>query len=336
MVVEAPTRDTRMAEDARLLGDLAGHAPHIRTRDIINPYLGNNGIPENEAIADEVAMLEIDLVRFQLHVANEKNYPDGAKEAIKSKLEKGDGMAWSTPLERAAARMAQFREEVTYVTDFDNTLSDAKKPIPSHPEHNPQKGDYLKHLVPLSEFAEDALSADRSNFTDVFVTYWQRFLRDPHAVAVARSNGQHIPMRNGVNTLFAGLTDIDAQKVVLSANFEPFVEGGLDQLDPEVLNNTELWAITENSIVATDKGTVIEHIAKSHPEAFTIFAGDGSSDKPAMDAKEVGLFFALEGSSFAKELEEKGFVYLPYETGEDIINQLHEVRALAAQLRQAK
>lgn len=216
--------------------------------------------------------------------------------------------------EKAAARFAQF-ERVQVATDADGTLTE-------------EPNTYLEMLIPGSRPAEKMLKEQgRENFHLVFPLTWQHGLRT--TPGQYRIGGTQAPLRKGVREFFAYTQEKGIDVDVVTANMGHFVAGILDQIDtaPDELN---LWAISENSILATDKATVIKNIAVQNPDGAVVFIGDGTTDLPALDAAPiVAVYFALRGSSFAgqlKTLAEQGkVVYFEYDTFHDVKKKLQEV-----------
>lgn len=275
----------------------------------------DNGIREaalrrQMAVATEVERLQSEVDGYREFVAT--RYPEETRLDIVRKYQEADASTnGATPEKRAQARLGQF-EGVVVVTDMDKTLTETDS--------------YLPQLL-ASRHAEEQLKGPRGRdaFGEVFVRTWQEALKvDPVSFTEV---GKEAPLRKGVKEFFAKSKESKVPITILSANFMPFVEGVLDQI-PHA-KGSEVWAVTKDSIVATDKGTVVKHTALENPGKSVIFIGDGASDLPALEAADmIGVYFALEGSVFASELQKKGLTHFTYKSFEDVNSKLEELGVL--------
>lgn len=214
--------------------------------------------------------------------------------------------------ERAARRIRG--KTLHVVSDFDGTIT-----------KDPEK--YLTRLIPGSIVAEEYLHENgRESFPEIFPIAWAPSLdKDP---ATYREGGHQVELREGVNDLFKTMNEKGTKVTVLSANHHAFVEGGLDQLPDS--KDVQVMAIRPDSILSTEKGGMLKFFAAEGGEnEALVFIGDGASDLPTLDAKNVvSLYFALEGSTFAKQLEAKNATYFTYRDFKDIDVKLREIDAI--------
>lgn len=306
-------------QDANL-GDLRDR-DHMTRLAVINHTIAlhYDAVADTTHIASAVADLQADLTGFRAHVA--ERYPAEISAGIAQKFITADSLSQGLPeTHRVALRLAQFTEGINITSDFDGTISSLDK-------------NYLD-LIPGSAVVEPAMKDDRDRFAWHFATGWQPILeRFPSLFEHA---GEQIPIRPGVNEALAYFADTNAQFRILSANFEPVVIGGLKSIPNAV--GTEVTAVTADSIAATDKGTYLRAFAAEEPERMQVYLGDGGSDKAALDAADqIGVFFALEGGSFEKELQAKKAEFA--EQGKDLFyftyRDFHDIKRTMVQISQA-
>lgn len=219
--------------------------------------------------------------------------------------------------EQIAKRLTQFKGPLVVITDADNTLSD-------HTGLNKKNG-IDPHLLG-SAIADPYLGKERENFPEAFVSVWQPLLRE-HAEIFAEG-GKKTPLREGVNELGQFLAD-HTTTYVNSTNFEPYIKALLARITG---GDTFIpHAVTEDDFTAIDKGNVIKLLALLHPESAIIYQGDGSSDLPTLEASDaVAGYLALEGSTFAQQLEERNIPHMTYRTSHDSKAALEQVMPQAA------
>jgi 2-hydroxy-3-keto-5-methylthiopentenyl-1-phosphate phosphatase len=270
-------------------------------------------LKENDAL--RVEFYQAQLASFRTFVADESNYAPDTSITIKQRYEQADRISGGESLDvRIARRLSQFPKGISVKTDVDGTLT--KDP-----------SDYLEKLIPGSMVAEPLLARySRTSFPAVFSSTWFGLLdKSPD---VFFSAGTQVPLREGVPEFFEWATPEIASVSVVSANFEPFVEGVMSQIPKAETVN--LRAVNQWSVVVTDKGTLLTHLAKRSPDRAQFYIGDGTSDLEAITACEfIACYFALEGSSFAKALDEASLPYYTYRDFYDVkakLEQLLEMR----------
>lgn len=300
-----------------LLGDLE-HRPHESVIAVLNSCAQRQkeALLTYDALSIDVQAGELldGIQLYRSHVAGK--HAEDARSAIATKYQEADWQQEDHSMfSHIAKRLAQF-DEYRVVTDVDGTLT-----------QNPS--DYLTRLTPGSAIGEPMLQEHgREHFARVFVQVWQPLLS--HVPWQFRQGGRRVPLREGVADFFQTQKEQGRTVEIISANFRPFVEGVLDQI-PKAEGST-IYAVDADSIVATDKGTILTDIALSHPEKAIIYVGDGSSDEAALDARDiVACYFALEGNSFEKRLQEEGLPYFSYRTYSDISLQLAHLTDSVAQ-----
>lgn len=301
------------------LGDLS-HRTHEEKLKIINGTVQKyyDALPPETPrhIADTVAKLREDIASFRTNVT-EFFAPTNAQ--IAERYRKADRASVQlSPIDRARMRLDQCEEGVHVISDFDGTISDLS-------------WNYLP-LIPGSAIIEPAMQDERDKFPEHFAKGWRPILSK--LPAVFYEAGQQIPIRSGVPDMLALCNEQNIPFDVLSANFEPVVKGGLSQL-PDA-QNVRIFAIKPDSIAASDKGTYLRALAAENPNRMLLYLGDGSSDKAALDAADqIGVFFALDGSSFHKELAQEQqkraaegtseIIFFTYKTFHDIKDKVQEL-----------
>lgn len=192
---------------------------------------------------------------------------------------------------------------------------------------------YQELLIPGSEIAEPILTKERDNFANVFASTWYHVLNDPTGRRVLRESGRHAPIREGANQLFGYLKSQDVSPTIVSANFEPFVKGGLEQI--KYSEGTKMFAIRSNSLLSAEKGNILLHITQRNPNTAYVYVGDGKSDIPAAEARGIiSCYYALEGSDFAEYLKQEGITHFTYRNLNDVALKLYETQQRANALRQ--
>lgn len=319
------TGQTINPEATRLQGDFA-HFNHSTKLYLINKALGQYGDNYKEALTSDngvrekalerKAYVSAEVAKLQGQLADYREFvdrfPAEVKERVTGRYAKAKAsLPEDAPMnDKIAARLAEFNG-VQIIADVDKTITLHDKYLPN---------------IPGSHHAEKEIKEKgRDIFPEALVRYWREaMIVDPEAFADV---GRNAPLRPGVPEFFKRAKESGVKADVLSANFMPLVEGVLEQIpDAEGAN---VWAVTHNNVIATDKGTVLKHNALMDPEKAVIFIGDGNSDIPALEAAStVAVYFALDGSSFAKELEDKKLPYITYRDFNDINVKLEELGVL--------
>ncbi len=315
MPVEQQTRlpifpfHTQPSQLRENLGDLAGR-DHDTAVFIINTSVrrfveNRNGHSPN--VDQERDRLQGEIVSFRNSV---DNYLPQVADAIRERYHFADVNTYGTSMnERLRRRLGT--QKLNIVTDVDGTIT-----------QNPK--DYLLSL-PGSAIGEELLTVNgRETFPDVFASTWQEALRK--APSLFKKVGQGVPIREGVREFIQTAKQKEWPITALSANFLPFVEGVFDQI-PEI-QGSEIIAITSESLLATDKGSVLRYLAIKNNQNAAIFIGDGGTDLPSLDAHDViAWYYALEGSVFAKELALLRMPHSTYRNFHDIRLELEEIKA---------
>lgn len=250
---------------------------------------------------------------FQSYVDNPANYEPGVKEDIIARYERADEASRGTNmLTIVRERAKQFPGGPEVVTDMDGTLTTLTD----------MHGHILEKL-PASFIAEQILTEEgRDAFARVFVTTWEPVLAAGPKIFKAAAEG--VEVRDGVDNYFKETKKAGIKTVVLSANFEPFVDGVLDQIPSA--EGTEVIAVRPGDLRAIEKAAVLEHIAKKNPRKFLVYIGDGSSDIKAIAAAQmVAVYLALEGSQFSDELTAQNIPHLTYGDFDDVTDALKHI-----------
>ena len=263
--------------------------------------------------------LKQQLMLVQDFVKDDSHYTEGAVQIIADRHQQADRATEGKPMiERIAKRVKGHQRH--FAADMDRTITEDD----STPNN---RFGYLMS-IPGSAVAEPTMARQgRETFIQVFAQVWQPILKQ--APALFEQAGKNVPIRPGVNNCFGYLKNRGDAITILSANFEPFVHAVLDRI-PNA-ENIPVFSVSHNNVVAVDKGTLLTHLAKRTPHQALFYAGDGSSDIPALEAAPlIAGFFALEGSSFEQALKEKGVPYLSYRDFNDITLQLAQIDNLAS------
>lgn len=268
----------------------------------------------------------------------------------------------ASPLSQAAAVMDQFPAPPIVILDCDGTLTDQSKrltdphgnpfdfglpvhvdyaEIPLFSDEDPLADVYKTHkgaesylrFIPGSALAEVLLDkGGRERFTAVFTGMWREILRQ-HPQLFQQA-GLLAPLRDGVDAFFANHT-ADTQMLVLSANFQPFVEQVMHRI-PSARSIPTL-GVTPDDLTVTDKASLIKIIAAQNPDSAVIFVGDGSSDMCVYDDPEtrgvLAAVFALNGKSLHKHAQRHpDVITFAYDDFYDVGRVYQEMRSHAHQM----
>lgn len=303
-------------------GDL-GHRDHSQVVAIVNNALDNQthatleahgslippyAVAKGKKLREGIDSLKQATVRAEL---------TPQAEELAKRYQKADANATNID-DRIIQRLGDRRRR--YISDVDGTLTT-----------DPQ--DYLERLIPGSTTGEEILREHgRESFPEAFAAAWH------HGIKVVpesfRNAGRQVPLRPGVNDAIRYFHDRGDSFEVLSANFVPFVEGVVRDKIPAA-KNIKITAVASDDITAIEKGDILKQTAIANPEASTVYIGDGSSDLPSIEAKDfVALYFALEGSSFAQQLEERNVPHYTYKTFDDIREKMQVLDAKTGEMIQ--
>lgn len=258
--------------------------------------------------------LDASLIAFRTYVNNPEHYPQGALETIRSRYDAADAETVGKSMEdRVAARLAQFPNYGRLVTDMDGTVTE-------EPEA------YLPD-IPGSSIAEKLLEEQgREQFSTIFAKTWRPVLK--HAPVLFEEAGSRPKIRAGVTEFIQNHHNAGGETTVISANFEPLVANVINRAIP-VGVEVEVYAIGHDSTIATEKGALARHIAQQNPNTPLLYAGDGASDLPILDASDViACFFALKGSVFEAKLKARNLPYIAFEDFTDIERANSQIQTL--------
>jgi 2-hydroxy-3-keto-5-methylthiopentenyl-1-phosphate phosphatase len=313
-----------------ILNNLAAKQAEILKRD-----LEQNG--ENSRLAKEQAFLENGMTDFANFVNNQlelnkqivQEMIDGYHFSDQKALfeSQAEGLnKESTMIRRAARRLLAVQKDpsqikIDWITDFDLTLST----VPGETEEDARA--YLEPNVPSSAPAEEDLDKNgRDVFARTFALYWNNFLTDSPNLFYEAGRADRIALRPGVNELFTWIKGKGWNPTILSANFGWIVKGALENV-PDA-DSARIIAVWANDIRSTMKDKVLQYMAIETPNSANVFVGDGTSDKPAVDARHTSAFnFALRGHGFAKQLEIVGATYFEYEDMNDVMEITEKILA---------
>lgn len=326
MISKIPITD---AKRPNVLGSFAFNPADVRAyviNRVLADMLRGRTALENLRIGNEAKRLKNELQVFNAHVRNPKNYPNDSRDQLISSFQDSDATTLGLNTNaRVSARLSKFAG-IHVVLDYDNTVTDASKQFDTSGIVEVDPKDYRITFIPGSVIAESLLAENRDNFPEVFASTWQILLKDKAGYDAFRLSGKEAPLREGISNFFRYAKGNDIELTVASANFEPFVMGGLDRIAEA--EGTRVIAVTPDSIISISKGDLLLHLAQKDPTRATIFVGDGASDLPALHAKDVvACYFALERSAFEKQLRDENIPYFPYRDFNDIQLKLKQLKA---------
>lgn len=239
------------------------------------------------AVIEKATQLDDDITKLRQTVIEAVQTPEA--EMLKTKIQQADeeseGMS---PKDRFWHRLSKFKN-IRIVTDFDGTLTE-------------DPNSYLMR-IPGSSIGEQMLADHgRQSFAYAAALSWVHPLQK--APEAFRQVGKDVKLRDGVKeTLDEAKMNPQIKDItVLSANFEPIVVGGLDQLTSSA-DGVRVLAITPDDIRSTDKGSILTLMALEDIDTAVVFLGDGSSDEAALAAHGfIAGYGALENAGFARQL----------------------------------
>lgn len=320
------THDTGPLQENFLLidnstGDLAGK-DHQEILDTINYCAAlsiadarRNGFQLPENVTTLVNSLKTGQENYRQYVENPLNYEPYAAQRIIERYQRVDEQTKGfSPRDRMIARI-QSGKGLIFVTDMDGTLTN-------------DPDEYLMHIPGSgrngSGLAEDLLGElGRDEFAKVFAHVWQPILRD--APDIFRAAGRSAEPLPGTQELFTYLHKKGIPTHIDSANFLPVVDEFVKTYLPKINGDIQIWAITQNSILSTDKGNVLQDIALTYPDHTVVHTGDSTSDEASLKAEPyVGGYFARAGLGFERVLQKKGSLYIPYTDHYDTLSLIRE------------
>src|SRR5260221_1806850 len=207
-----------------------------------------------------------------------------------------------------------------------------------HYEKDNTERNYLMPNVPGSEVLEQHfLDYGRDNFARPFIENIQPYLKS-HPELFHEGGRNAVVLRKGVVEFFTSLARKQTQRTILSANFKPFIEGGLYDTPLRYDKGLRIIAITHDDISSKDKDTALKLLAADNPNNAIIYIGDGASDMKAAIAFKhhaIAGIFAFKDSDFDRELstQEPPIPHLTYTDFNEIGIQLQQAQYLAQQLR---
>lgn len=314
----------------RTLGDLASMDHQMRI-DIVNSTLTKQKQMQTESKSmEDVYSTSVRALQGKIARQQELLTYRGTKAQLQELAHKyfnADETPVSSPIDHLAHRLAQFGE-LGIVSDFDNTMSWT-------PDNDERV--YLIPNMPASIHLEEYLERNgREHFARGFVECTQETLRT-HPVLFYEAGKHAITFRDGVISFFQDLARQGHKRTILSANFQPFIEGALSKTPLHHDTGLQIHAITHDDISSTDKATALQLIAAANPNCAQIFIGDGKSDMKAAEAYKKGAIagiFALRGSGFDEELTRQHIPHLTYNDFNDIHRQLNQAKEKSLAFRQ--
>lgn len=255
---------------------------------LIRSFLGRFDTKAQIDILIETDRLVDEIRNFRQSIA--RKYDATIAHDILQKYQEADQKSLALNLDKDAKvkeRVEKFNG-IQIISDFDGTMSTDPK-------------EYLDRLIPGNALVDPYLEEyGREILPLMHVLAWQRALREDPEYFL--EGGKRTPLRRGVNKFLQYAKEKNIPVTIVSTGFMPFLKGAMAQLPDS--EQVKLIGVSAESIVSSDKGTVIADLAQGSLDRATIFIGDGSTDRPALDARDmIACYFALEDSGFAKQLE---------------------------------
>lgn len=308
-------------------------ASHIHEHTQLNGQVAL--APQTQAIADRVRQQSQDFQLATQDFAVQTNL-----DAVRQRLRESDmSISSDVPDEvRAAVRLLHVDWQV--LSDLDNTLTDHKLLA------------IVNGIDPTlvgSAIADPLNASNRENFPELYAAIWRPLLLAfPEVFA---EGGKAAPIREGADELFRYLIAEKILVSILSTNFKHFPRETIRRIAGDAASQINLFTVTADEelvaglpvygAVAVDKGNVLLRIAAMDQGRAIVYFGDGSSDRPALSEearKVVAVYFALEGSTFHKELlalqkDHPEIIFFTYKTGHDIRMKLEEIGGISEYLQ---
>lgn len=296
---------------------LSGHYPEVP------PHL-QNSVETAQSLRDKLK-----------EFSQQNSFPSEVSAHMNSLMHNADESTQNASQEtKAAVRIANF-DKIHLVADHDGTWTDLKGELRVNGTGFVPDENYLPHLIPLSAHAEKLLKKHgRNAFPEIYAALWQPALKDPLGYHLFWDGGRHTPLRPGASELVQFTDKIGAKLTFVSQNFEPFVQGSLEQTPSP--NPMDIVAITPDNINTFDKSAVLHVLAKHGPKAAIIFMGDGQTDDSVIEAYRNGIvaaIFALEGEGFDRRLTQEEIPHFTFRNLHDIRTKLEEILELSSNLR---
>jgi 2-hydroxy-3-keto-5-methylthiopentenyl-1-phosphate phosphatase len=314
---------------SRLIPDMypkASTAEEITEKEkLISSFLGRFDTRAQIDILIETDRLVREIRDFRQSIA--RKYNATIAHGILQKYKEADQKSLALNLDKdgkVKERVEKFNG-IQIISDFDGTMSTDPK-------------EYLDRLIPGNALVDPYLEQyGREILPLMHVLAWQRALREDPEYFL--EGGKRTPLRRGVNEFLQYAREKNIPVTIVSTGFMPFLKGAMTQLPDS--EQVKLIGVSAESIVSSDKGTVIADLAQGSLDRATIFIGDGSTDRPALDARDmIACYFALEGSGFAKQLEafnkqarEKGESKVIYYTYNDFTDIHKRVEGFSSALQ---
>lgn len=184
---------------------------------------------------------------------------------------------------------------------------------------------FLNHL-PGSSLAEPYIKAyGREAFINMYVRFWEPALSNGRAASIFEKVGKRTNERPGVHNFFKYAEKKGIPVQIVSANFEPVVNGFASKLPYR--NLVGVHSVKVGDVTVTDKSTRVVEIAASDADRAVLYGGDAASDEPAADQNArqvVGAYFPLKNASFEQILKN---AQLPHEPFVDFFDILRTVQS---------
>ena len=314
-------------------GDLSG-IPHSQRIDILNAAFARMlDARRNEGGYDEVYQQRANELDNGINEQRSKLIEEDTKQNLLILADKFRPIHENTslsPIEMLGECMA-VTNTWGVVSDSDRSMTKTRRNTDN--TWGPEK-EYLVPNVPASILFEEYLDKNgREQFTQGFVEIMQELLRE-YADVFEEAGRQATVYREGVVELFDELRIAERDRIILSANWESFILGGLSNTILSQDSGLRVIGITHNNITSKDKSTKLQLLAAENPNRSLIFIGDGASDMNALDAYNnhaIAGIFALKNSEFDLQLTAANIPHMVYDDYNDIRLQLQEAQKIAQQ-----
>ena len=228
-------------------------------------------------------------------------------------------------LHRAAARLAQHRN-ILVVSDMDGTITEGAV---VNGVYTP--GTAYMNLIPGRLLADKLEGQGFTKEEIMILAYYYPLTQYPH---IMRAGAEHVRIRPGLEEFIEHLIGSGGCFEVLSANFQPFVDGVLDKINRRA-DIRKVTSVRDDNISSIAKAQHLHIASAENPDSLLVFVCDGRSDIEALEAYDVvGWWYALKDQVFHHALQEKDVIHFPYQTFHDITKNEKQIFDLSLDYRE--
>jgi len=275
------------------------------------------------------AKLQNGLSKFGGEIADTYKGADGmAHQYIETVLNNDEAFQLLSPEDqettkmkyRIATRIAAMNGNIQVFSDFDGTMTDGTAHI---------------DMLPTRRLEEHLEVNDRDDFALYSSTTAHAMMRYKDSRVLYEIGKEHVRFRKGVGHLVENIQKYTGGRnlTILSANFEPVLLGGLENL-PEASGNLNYICITPDSFLSERKDLVLQFFARTNPKDALLMFADGGSDEISLEAQDnIAGYFALKDKGFAKKCKARGVAYVTYEDFSEIEGHIDDIMSIVPQMK---